>query len=76
MRYMEERLTEKYRYDRLYDNYPSRYDYMSHRGAERYDYPPQREYDYPVPPPPSRSYDYYRDDDFGRERRPFDVYRY
>lgn len=66
MRYMEERLAERYRYERLYDRYPppSR-DYMSYRGLDRYDYP--------LPPP--RGYDYLRDDDYERDRRPFD-YRY
>lgn len=65
MRYMEDRLADRYRsYDRLYtDRYPPlpRYhdDYLSYRGGDRYDYP-------------SRGYDSYRDDDYDRERRPFD----
>ena len=71
MRYMEERLAERYRYERLYDHYPvpSRYpaggDYMGYRGFDR-------SYDYP----PSRGYDYLRDDDYDRDRRPFDSYGY
>lgn len=63
MRYMEQRLAERYRYDRLYNRYPPHSNHyanhMSYREMDRYDYPPPRGYDYP------------RDDDYDRERRPF-----
>ncbi len=76
---MEERLSEKYR---LYDPYSSPYP-VDYRGATRYEYPPSRRYDYAqlprgydYPPPTARGeYDYHRDDDYSRERRPFDYYR-
>lgn len=78
MRYMEERLAERYRYsDRLYDRYlpPSRYQPPppDYRSAD-YPPPPSRG-DYPAPsrgdyPAPSRGYEYQRDDD--HDRRPFD----